>query len=78
MFPAIAIFLWTDMVARNTQVYSEIELQSQTLAKVWLNLAKLVSDYASIKPQKFLGNAWVVPSLKDGTTPKHESVKAVS
>ena len=54
------------MVARNTQVYSEIELQSQAPAKIWLNFAKLVSDYAPIKLKKFLGNAGVVPSLKMG------------
>ena len=69
------LFYVPDMVARNTQVYSEIELQSQAPAKIWLNFAKLVSDYAPIKLKKFLGNAGVVPSLKNGTTPKHEVFK---
>ena len=63
------------MVARNTQVYSEIELQSQAPAKIWWNLAKLVCDYASIKLKKFLGNAGVVPSLNNVTIPNHEVFK---
>ena len=49
-----------DMVARNTQVYSEIELQSQAPAKIWLNFAKLVRDYAE-KTEKISQQCWSSP-----------------